>query len=133
MFQIGVMLSDLKADLFRHKGQELPLDAVDLLQVLKNKVSANEALQQAWLCNWEQLVVRLARTSWKHNCIRVGQNLVCAALYDHQLHCIDSCAMQMRVAQCFTSLQIAEMSAVGTTHYFAKQLTVQTICLSNAV
>ncbi len=51
MFQIGVMLSDLKADLFRHKGQELPLDAVDLLQVLKNKVSANEALQQAWLCN----------------------------------------------------------------------------------
>jgi len=51
VFQIGVMLSDLKADLSRHKGQELPLDAVDLLQVLKSKVSANEASQQAWLCN----------------------------------------------------------------------------------
>lgn len=51
VFRIGVMLSALRADLFRHKGQHLPLDAISLLQVLKSKVLANEALQQAWLCS----------------------------------------------------------------------------------
>ncbi len=51
VFQIGVMLHDLKADLFRHKGQELPPDVVRLLQVLESKVFASVVLQQAWLCS----------------------------------------------------------------------------------
>ena len=51
VFQIGVMLSALRADLLTHKRQELPLDAIDFLQVLQNKVPANEALQHAWLCS----------------------------------------------------------------------------------
>lgn len=48
VFQIGVMLSALRAELLT---QELPLDAIDFLQVLKSKVPAHEALQHAWLCN----------------------------------------------------------------------------------
>ncbi len=51
VFQIGVMLSALRAELLTHKRQELPLDAIDFLQVLKSKVPAHEALQHAWLCN----------------------------------------------------------------------------------
>ena len=51
VFQIGVMLSALRADLLAHKRQELPPDAIDFLQVLESKVPANEALQHAWLCN----------------------------------------------------------------------------------
>ena len=51
VFQIGVMMTALRADLLTHKCQELPLDAIDLLQSLKSEVPANEALQHAWLCN----------------------------------------------------------------------------------
>ncbi|DBA96654.1 TPA: hypothetical protein ACH3X1_015511 [Trebouxia sp. C0004] len=51
VFQIGVMLNGLRADLLTHQRQELPLDAIDFLQVLKSKVPANEALQHAWLCS----------------------------------------------------------------------------------
>lgn len=51
VFQIGVMLSALRADLLTHKCQELPPDAIDLLRVLKSKVPASEALQHAWLCS----------------------------------------------------------------------------------
>ena len=32
-------------------------------------------------------------------CVRIGQNLVCVAVYDHQLHCLRSCAMQMQIVQ----------------------------------
>ncbi|DBB07453.1 TPA: hypothetical protein ACH3X3_008930 [Trebouxia sp. C0006] len=51
VFQIGVMLSALRADLLTHKRQELPLDAIDFLQVLQNKVPANEALQRGGPCS----------------------------------------------------------------------------------
>ena len=51
VFQIGVMLSALRADLLTHKRQELPSDAIDLLKVLRRKAPANEALQHAWLCS----------------------------------------------------------------------------------
>ena len=51
VLQVGVMLSALRADLLTHKRQELPPDAIDLIQVLKSKVPANEALQHAWLCS----------------------------------------------------------------------------------
>ena len=45
---------------------------------------------------------------------RTGCELHCMII-----SCICSCATQM---QCFKSLRIAEMSAVGITHYSAKQL-----------
>ncbi|KAL3163146.1 hypothetical protein ABBQ32_009556 [Trebouxia sp. C0010 RCD-2024] len=51
VFQIGVMLSALRAEFLSHKCQELPLGAIDFLQVLKSKVPANEALQHVWLCS----------------------------------------------------------------------------------
>ena len=51
VFQSGVMLSALRAGLLLHKRPELPLDAIDFLQVLKSKAPANEALQHAWLCS----------------------------------------------------------------------------------
>ncbi len=51
VFQIGVMLSALREGLLTHNRQDLPLDAIDLIQVLKSKVPANEALQHAWLCS----------------------------------------------------------------------------------
>ena len=49
VFQIGVMLKALRADLLSHKRQDLPLDAIGLLQLLESKVPADEALQHAWL------------------------------------------------------------------------------------
>ena len=51
VFQIGVMFCALRAELLTHKRQELSLDGIDFLQVLKSKVPANEALQHAWLSN----------------------------------------------------------------------------------
>ena len=43
------MLKALRPDLLSHKRQDLPLDALGLLQLLESKVPANEALQHAWL------------------------------------------------------------------------------------
>ena len=45
------MLSALRESLLTHNRQDLPLDAIDLIQVLICKVPANEALQHAWLCS----------------------------------------------------------------------------------
>lgn len=45
VYQIGVMSSKL----FKHKSQDVASDAVGLLQMLKSKVPANEALKHAWL------------------------------------------------------------------------------------
>lgn len=50
-FHIGIMMTALRADLLTHKSQELPSDAIDLLESRNRKVPADEALQHAWLCN----------------------------------------------------------------------------------
>ena len=51
VFQIGVVLSAQREGLLTHNRQDLLLDAIDLIPVLKSKVPANEALQHAWLCS----------------------------------------------------------------------------------
>lgn len=51
VFQIGVMMTALRADLLTHQSQGLPSDAIDLLESLRRKLPANEALQHPWLCN----------------------------------------------------------------------------------
>ena len=52
VFQIGVMLSALRAELLTHKRQELPLDAIDFLQVLKQDLEDSQACCQPMrLCN----------------------------------------------------------------------------------
>ena len=49
VLQIGIMSNGLRADLLRHMRQDLPPDAIGLLQDPKSKVPANEALQHAWI------------------------------------------------------------------------------------
>ena len=76
-------------------------------------LSTQSVTWHVWTTHVGLITVPLGGTA----CVHVGQNLVCAAVHGHQLHCIGSCcAMQIRVVQWFTNLRIAEMSAVGITH-----------------
>lgn len=47
VYQIGVMMDKL----LKGRSQDIPSDVVGLLQMLQNKVAANEALQHAWLAD----------------------------------------------------------------------------------